>query len=425
VLKGLRDQRLRSAGVVALLVGLGFGSFAAASAASTPKPSPTCAVLSVGSAGPAVATIQSLVKATADGDFGPLTQAAVRKWQKRHKVAVTGAIDAPTWAAMRKAVSLAACAQQVHGSGVAVTCAVLAQGSTGPAVAVLQQAIGVAVDGQFGPQTAAAVSALQKKKQLTATGKVDVTTWSALGLAGTPACVTSSTPPPPVAKHPKDWKAQLKVRALSSRLAGQLADTPDRTPSPVAAKALHFAIKQTGKPYGWGATGPKAYDCSGLTMTSYGRAAITIPRVANDQYAFGTPAAGSLVSLDKAAPGDLMFFASDVLKPRSIYHVVMYVGGGKIIDAPYTGAFVGQRQLWTQDLLPVALRPAAQLALPVKSGATGWTVTQLQEALDRHGDKLSVDGGFGAQTARAVKAWQTKHGLKATGVVDMRTWLTL
>jgi cell wall-associated NlpC family hydrolase len=203
------------------------------------------------------------------------------------------------------------------------------------------------------------------------------------------------------------------------KLAANLPQTPGTTTNPVASKALAFARSQAGKPYRWGGVGPAGYDCSGLELASYLASGITMPRVAADQY--GT---GAAVPLDHAQQGDLLFYASDLTKPATIYHVVMYAGAGTIVDAPYTGAFVGTRQLWTRNLLPVAWRPVAPLTLPTKLGATGWTVAQLQAALVRHGAHLGVDGGFGPATQAAVKSWQTGHHLPATGVVDVVTWLT-
>jgi hypothetical protein len=155
-------------------------------------------------------------------------------------------------------------------------------------------------------------------------------------------------------------------------------------------------------------------------MTSYLHAGLSLPRVAANQYADGGPT----VPLNEAQQGDLLFYASDVTKPSTIYHVVMYVGGGNILDAPHTGAKVGIQPLWTTDLLPLAVRPVAALTLPTKSGATGYTVQQLQQDLNRHGAKLTVDGGFGPATKSAVQAWQTKKALRANGVVDVKTWLT-
>jgi hypothetical protein len=156
-------------------------------------------------------------------------------------------------------------------------------------------------------------------------------------------------------------------------------------------------------------------------MASYLHAGLTLPRVAADQYA----GSGPTFPLDQAQAGDLLFFASDVLKPATIYHVAMYVGGGDVLDAPHTGANVGTQQLWTTDLLPLVVRPAAGVTLPLQSGATGWSVTQLQQALNRHGAGVTVDGGYGAETQTAVAAWQQAHRLAANGVVRLKTWLSL
>src|SRR6185312_13894744 len=103
----------------------------------------------------------------------------------------------------------------------------------------------------------------------------------------------------------------------------------------------------------------------------------------------------------------------------------MYAGDGQVLDAPHSGANVGMQQLWTTDLLPLVVRPAAGLTLPLQSGATGWSVTQLQQALNRHGAALTVDGGYGPDTEAAVQAWQQAHSLPVTGIVKLKTWLSL
>lgn len=439
---------------------LGFSSFAAVEASATSAPVLTCATVGQGAHGPAVTTIQTLVHADPDGDFGPLTAAAVAKWQKRHGVKATGVVDTATWAAMPSRVARTACGQQAHGTGVASTCAHLKTGVTGLTVAVLQQAVGAAVDGQFGPVTAAAVEKAQTTAKLHASGIVGPATWAALGLTGTPACqlraasttpTTGGTPTPSASpssapssspsaspspspspspsassQPPKLTKKQRAhqraVQAIAdqvTKLAAALLDAPGTSNDPVALKALQFAMKQRGKPYKWGGTGPKSYDCSGLVMTSYLHSGLTLPRVAADQYA-----AAPTVPLDQAQQGDLLFYASDLTDPSTIYHVVMYAGGGNIIDAPYTGAFVGTRPLWTSHLLPVAVRPVSQLTLPLRPGDSGWAVGQLQQELDRHGADLTVDGGYGPETVAAVKAWKAAHKLHASGTVNRKTWLT-
>ena len=89
------------------------------------------------------------------------------------------------------------------------------------------------------------------------------------------------------------------------------------------------------------------------------------------------------------------------------------------------GAFVGTRGLWTHHLLPVAVRPAAALDLPVAPGDTGPTVAQLQRALNRHGAHVTVDGGYGAQTKAAVLAWKQAHDFKPTPVVRRPAYVAL
>lgn len=89
----------------------------------------------------------------------------------------------------------------------------------------------------------------------------------------------------------------------------------------------------------WGGTGTAAqggrFDCSGLTQAAYRSVGIELPRVANDQWN-----AGAHPKRDELLPGDLVFFAYNLKDPRSIHHVGIYVGGGYMINAPYTGAVI-------------------------------------------------------------------------------------
>lgn len=96
-----------------------------------------------------------------------------------------------------------------------------------------------------------------------------------------------------------------------------------------AAEVIGFAEQQLGDPYVWGGTGPNGWDCSGLIQWAYGKAGVKIPRVASDQQKQGKP-----VPTDAVQPGDLLFNGNPA------HHVVMAIGGGKIIEAPHTGANV-------------------------------------------------------------------------------------
>jgi cell wall-associated NlpC family hydrolase len=126
-------------------------------------------------------------------------------------------------------------------------------------------------------------------------------------------------------------------------------------PSDIAAAAIAAAKTKLGDPYLWGGTGPDAYDCSGLTQFAYGEAGIALPRVAADQYNVGEH-----VSLAALAPGDLLFWATDISQPQSIHHVAMYLGAGMMIAAPHTGdvvkvepvymdGFIGATRPWTSN----------------------------------------------------------------------------
>lgn len=383
-------------------------------------PVTTCASLASGSTGAAVATIQRVVGTTADGDFGPMTKQALQAWQKANHVPATGIVDPATWAALPSAAATRACGQAVTGSGVTATCAQLSSGAAGLAVVVLQTAVKVQVDGSYGAATLAAVKRAQTAADLPANGVTSAKTWQSLGLLGTPACSTAVTVTPRTPPVPSDQKAQNRIRARVVTLAAQLVAQPGTTTNPVALRAMAFAKHQIGKPYAWGGTGPVSYDCSGLAQTSYIHAGLLIPRVAAAQYV----GAGQRVPLNDAIQGDLLFYASDVTMPATVYHVVMYIGNGQVLEAPHTGTDVSIHPLRTTDLLPNAVRPVAGLTLPIQPGATGWTVTQLQQNLDRHGAALVVDGGYGPMTQQAVVAWQTRHHLAATGIVTVPTWLT-
>ncbi|MEY9962386.1 cell wall-associated NlpC family hydrolase [Streptacidiphilus sp. MAP12-16] len=104
---------------------------------------------------------------------------------------------------------------------------------------------------------------------------------------------------------------------------------PDVPVSGRAAAVVAFARAQIGKPYVWGATGPGAYDCSGLTQAAWAAAGVSLPRTTYDQIG-----AGQRVSSSQLRPGDLVFYYS------GISHVGIYVGGGEIVHAPHPGAAV-------------------------------------------------------------------------------------
>jgi cell wall-associated NlpC family hydrolase len=95
-----------------------------------------------------------------------------------------------------------------------------------------------------------------------------------------------------------------------------------------AARAVAFALRQRGKPYRWGAQGPQAFDCSGLTWAAWRAAGVTIPRTAAGQLA-GLPRVRGQLRL-----GDLLIYRTDGPSRR---HVAMVVGLGRMVEAPGRG----------------------------------------------------------------------------------------
>jgi cell wall-associated NlpC family hydrolase len=112
------------------------------------------------------------------------------------------------------------------------------------------------------------------------------------------------------------------------------------------AAAVWWAGKALGRPYVWAATGPNAFDCSGLTMWAYSHVGISLPHYSRAQYN-----SGPHVGRSHLKPGDLVFFGSP------IHHVGMYIGGGQFIEAPHSGADVRISNLGNRGDYAGACRP--------------------------------------------------------------------
>ena len=103
--------------------------------------------------------------------------------------------------------------------------------------------------------------------------------------------------------------------------------------SDAAAVATRAAMSQLGTPYLWGGESPGGFDCSGLVQWAYAHAGVALPRVAQDQYDAGP----AVTAGDALLPGDLVFFGAG---PADVEHVGIYLGDGRLVDAPHTGAEV-------------------------------------------------------------------------------------
>ncbi|MEO2507823.1 C40 family peptidase [Clostridium paraputrificum] len=95
-----------------------------------------------------------------------------------------------------------------------------------------------------------------------------------------------------------------------------------------SSQVANYAYNFLGRPYVYGANGPNAFDCSGFTSYVYRHFGVSLPRTARSQFS-----AGSAVSRDNLAPGDLVFFNT----VGYLGHVGLYIGGGDFIHAASSG----------------------------------------------------------------------------------------
>lgn len=140
-------------------------------------------------------------------------------------------------------------------------------------------------------------------------------------------------------------ESQRKFLKSGSLSGSQSSAAPTRPPSRRGDKALSYAVRQIGKPYKWGAEGPKAFDCSGLTSQAWAKAGKEIPRTSQEQWA-----QLRRVSLRKLRPGDLIVYF-----PKAT-HVALYLGDGMVIQAPRPGAKV--------KVSPIAANPVRGAVRP-------------------------------------------------------------
>ena len=186
-------------------------------------------------------------------------------------------------------------------------------GARGSQVVYIQRLLGVRQTGYFGNETRAAVVHLQRRYHLRVSGSVDTAT------------------------------ALTMLKILRSR-GHRVAAPPRRASgSSLANRALQLAAAQRGKPYVYGATGPRAFDCSGLTQYVFSRLGPRLPRTTYQQYAV------TKIPRSQLRPGDLVF-------TPDLGHVGIYAGYGSMWNAPRAGAPVRLQRVWYNGFLAGRVR---------------------------------------------------------------------
>ncbi|MCU0297396.1 MAG: peptidoglycan-binding protein, partial [Candidatus Nanopelagicales bacterium] len=309
-------------------------------------------ILAEGMQHPAVKRVQKALGISPQtGFFGPVTLAAVKKYQAEHAIPTTGVVGPLTWASLgsqqqttRKKAKQAKHAQKAKKKSqktkrtkkakrsknqstrpasdsnphAAMT---LQYGDRGAAVLFLQKQLAVQPQtGYFGPITQAYVKALQSAAKLSVTGIVDAATWRKVGKV-------AFTPPAPAPAAPP-------------------ATTPLPAPSSAtAAKVLAVAASQAGVPYvATGYSPEQGFNCSSYTQWVYEQVGIDL----GGAYTVWQYDKSRHISAAEAKPGDLVFFYN--YKDNFIGHVGIYAGNGMMWHAPRTGRVVSLEKVYTDKV---------------------------------------------------------------------------
>ena len=120
----------------------------------------------------------------------------------------------------------------------------------------------------------------------------------------------------------KDLLDDMKAERAAQASRSESRPAPNVSVSGRAGAAVSYALAQVGDAYVYGATGPDAFDCSGLTMMAWAQAGVSLPHSSSGQMS-----SGPSVPSDALQPGDLVFYYSPVS------HVGLYIGNGKIVHA--------------------------------------------------------------------------------------------
>ncbi len=129
----------------------------------------------------------------------------------------------------------------------------------------------------------------------------------------------------------------LLLAALAVAALAGCASAPRQRETPAGERIAARALAQLGRPYRYGGSTPRGFDCSGLVRYAYLAAGVVVPRTTEDQYH-----AAHQVKLSRLEPGDVLFFRID---SRRVSHVAIYAGDGHFVHAPKSGRSVEMRDL--------------------------------------------------------------------------------
>jgi peptidoglycan hydrolase-like protein with peptidoglycan-binding domain len=261
----------------------------------------------------AVKQLQSALHVSADGDFGPATEAAVRRLQARHGLTVDGIVGPATWSvigvrgqdtltppasalpkpvAPKPATATAATSDTglTAGSGAEEAGQAAAPATGATAVEWLQKALKLPVDGEFGPETEAAVRRLQARHGLSVDGVVGPSTWALIGVQD----AATLTPPPSALAAPSSPSETAGGEAGASAGGGEGES--------IVARVIAAADEIATRPYVWGGGHGSfesyGYDCSGsVSYALHGGGLLSSPEDSTGLESFGEPGPGKYITI--------------------------------------------------------------------------------------------------------------------------------
>ena len=142
-----------------------------------------------------------------------------------------------------------------------------------------------------------------------------------------------------IAEEEARRQQELQQQQQGGSAGGSASDNTNTDSGNAPSSVVDIALAQVGKPYVWAAGGPGSFDCSGLTSYAYAQVGVSIPHQSQQQYNLVARKGHLVYDIGSLKPGDLVFWGNGG-SASAIYHVGIYIGGGRYVHASSPGVGV-------------------------------------------------------------------------------------